>query len=112
MMKNEEKMASICNYSFLKNIPILIFHGRKDVVVPYEHGYTLYKIASSKLNPNEKSCSRFVSLPDAGHNNCESLYFEDMMYEIKKFILDRNEEQLASEGSLVEKPSVVTETSN
>ncbi|KAL9647107.1 hypothetical protein ABK040_004825 [Willaertia magna] len=104
MMKNEDKFQSICHLPFLKNIPILIFHGKKDLVVPFEHGETLFRIISSKFMANEKYLARFINLLEAGHNNCESLYLNEMIDEMDKFIVNRNEENLMIEGSYITKP--------
>jgi len=107
MMKNDEKLTSVSHLKHLKSIPILIFHGKKDYVVPYEHGETLFRIATNRYQVHEKSLARFISLPDAGHNNIESLYLNDMIFEINKFILERDEETLKKEGNYVHKAPIV-----
>ncbi|MDA0901992.1 MAG: alpha/beta fold hydrolase [Proteobacteria bacterium] len=59
--------------------PILVFHGTKDPVVPFENGKMLYdKFTSQK---------RFISIEGAGH-----LYFNDQLLldEIKKFVSEIN----------------------
>lgn len=50
--------------SFLRQIhcPILIFHGTKDLVVPYSHAQKLQAIAPEQIT--------LITLPGASHKNC------------------------------------------
>lgn len=48
--------------------PVLIFHGRRDTIIPFEQGAELFAAASTK-NPGQKSDNRFVALETADHND-------------------------------------------
>lgn len=54
MFENERKLARV-------TCPVLVMHGRRDEVIPFSHGETLYAIA------NEPKRSLWV--PDAAHND-------------------------------------------
>jgi len=57
--------------------PVLIVHGRKDRVIPFEHGKFLYDVANAPKH--------FVDYPDATHSN---LWPSGLWSEVLKF-LDR-----------------------
>ena len=61
------------------NIPISIFHGTEDYVVPYKSGKKLKELSAKNIN--------FVTIEGGGHNNLSD--FELYHLEIKK-ILDPN----------------------
>lgn len=63
------------------NVPIIIFHGTNDKVVPYSHGKDL----SKKLTSYEKKIE-FITIEGAGHNNIECSYFNILEHHIKTFI--------------------------
>lgn len=50
-------------YEYLQtvNVPVTIFHGTKDVVIPYKH--------SSRLKPLMKKGDEFITIDGGGHNN-------------------------------------------
>lgn len=43
------------------SVPILIIHGARDEVIPFDHGQRLFEAAKGKKD--------FLSIPDAGHND-------------------------------------------
>lgn len=51
--------------------PVMIVHGKKDMVVPFEHGVQLYQAC--------KSGFRFLPLEDAGHNDIELKHAETLL---------------------------------
>ncbi len=54
------------SYEDIKKIksPIVIIHGLKDEIIPYSNAQRLHKLAQQ---------SRLITLPDANHNNIESV---------------------------------------
>jgi fermentation-respiration switch protein FrsA (DUF1100 family) len=67
------------NLRRIKNIktPLLIIHGRRDSVIPFHHGKTLFESANQP--------KYFVEIPDAGHNDLEMKAGERFWQEIDKF---------------------------
>ncbi|GMT25267.1 hypothetical protein PFISCL1PPCAC_16564, partial [Pristionchus fissidentatus] len=45
-------------------VPVLVCHGLDDIVVPIEHGKSVYETAPVKVPP--------LWIPDIGHNNLEN----------------------------------------
>ncbi|KAH3745022.1 alpha/beta hydrolase [Pelomyxa schiedti] len=72
-----------CNLSKMNKIsvPSFIIHGKKDEVVPFEHGCMLFNKLSDKARFN------FLQLDNAGHNDIEMRYEEDLIAELKKFFI-------------------------
>ena len=71
------------NYSRIEkvNCPVLIFHGRKDEVVPFDHGKELF----SRVRPQFQR--EFVDLPDADHHNIiERLSLYTYIKKLNEFI--------------------------
>jgi hypothetical protein len=52
--ENEKKIAHV-------NTPLLVIHGRKDTLVPYDHSVALYSLAQYP--------KKLLTLDDTGHNN-------------------------------------------
>ena len=69
--KNVDKLSS-------KEIPVLMFHGKKDEIIPYRNAKLLYKKA---LGPK-----RLVTIADAGHNNLFYHLGDQFWSEIAKFL--------------------------
>ena len=59
-------------------VPILIMHGDKDKLVPFEHGKRLYDIANE---PKE-----FYTIPGAGHNDTHIVGGDEYYGVIKRFV--------------------------
>lgn len=59
-------------------VPILIMHGDKDKLVPFEHGKRLYDMANE---PKE-----FYTIPGAGHNDTHIVGGEEYFEVIKNFV--------------------------
>lgn len=72
MFRNEDRIADV-------ECPVLILHGRKDTVVPFIHGETLF----SKVQPHLQY--KFVDLPEAGHHD---IIDHMSLYEYLKTIYD------------------------
>ncbi len=64
------------HYMALCDVPISIFHGEKDRLIPFQHGETLYKIAA-------KNCTLYT-LKNQGHNNIH--YNKDYIRIIKSIL--------------------------
>lgn len=56
--------------------PTLIIHGKKDEIVPFSHGTTLYDLAANPVAP--------LWVNGAGHNDIE--YFPEYYIRLKKFL--------------------------
>lgn len=59
-------------------IPTLIFHGKKDEVIPFSHGETLFRQAGA-------SRKRFVPIPGAMHNDLPETAGEGYWRELEQF---------------------------
>lgn len=59
-------------------LPTLIFHGRKDEVIPFSHGETLFRMAGA-------SRKRFVPVAGAMHNDLPETAGEEYWRELKLF---------------------------
>jgi len=59
-------------------VPILVMHGDKDDLVPFEHGRELYEAANE---PKE-----FYTIPGAGHNDTHIVGGDEYFEVIKKFV--------------------------
>ena len=68
------------NYSKIGKItaPVLLMHGKKDTVIPFEH--------SQKLAGKTKHLKKLILFDRAGHNDVETLYFERLIEELVIFI--------------------------
>jgi fermentation-respiration switch protein FrsA (DUF1100 family) len=79
----------------IKNLraPLLILHGKKDKVIPFYHGLTLFETANSPKN--------FICFEKAGHNNIEALYPEKYWDSIKQF-LEKQKSSCSSTGAKIE----------
>jgi predicted peptidase len=75
-------IAPICGWAdtnavcALKNLPIWTFHGKKDLVVPFER--------TEKLVAKLKQCGgnvRFTAYPEAGHDSWTETYENPELYE-------------------------------
>lgn len=69
--KNSDKLSG-------KKIPVLIFHGKKDDIIPYRNARLLYNKA---LGPK-----RLVTVADAGHNDLFNCLGDDFWSEMAKFL--------------------------
>ena len=58
--------------------PLLIIHGKRDQVVPYEMGKTLF---DAYRGPKD-----LVTIPEAGHNDLQEIAGDHYWNEIKKFL--------------------------
>ncbi len=58
--------------------PTLIIHGTADEVVPYEHGRELFEKAGRPW--------KFASLENAGHNNIECDFMDDLLSTLRSFL--------------------------
>ncbi|TAM97873.1 MAG: alpha/beta hydrolase [Chitinophagaceae bacterium] len=67
-------------YRFIRHTfsPIVIFHGRKDRVIPYRQ--------SEKLKPYLKKGDEYITLPDGHHND---LYSQPLYQHVMDSLLDR-----------------------
>jgi len=73
--KNRNKISEIGNY------PVLIIHGKKDSVVPFEHGQELYtKLKAAGANVQK------LWLDKCGHNDIEFLAETTFFEEIRLFV--------------------------
>lgn len=61
IFQNIDKISKI-------NAPILIAHGNRDEVVPYDHGQQL----ATKLQKDQRPLWKFLTIDRAGHNDIES----------------------------------------
>ena len=59
-------------------VPILVMHGDKDALVPFEHGKRLYDMANE---PKE-----FYTIPGAGHNDTHIVGGDEYFDVIKRFV--------------------------
>ena len=59
-------------------VPILVMHGDKDALVPFEHGKKLYDMANE---PKE-----FYTIPGAGHNDTHIVGGDEYFDVIKEFV--------------------------
>jgi len=59
-------------------VPILVMHGDKDALVPFEHGKRLYDMANE---PKE-----FYTIPGAGHNDTHIVGGDEYFDVIKEFV--------------------------
>ncbi len=59
-------------------VPILVMHGDKDALVPFEHGKKLYDMANE---PKE-----FYTIPGAGHNDTHIVGGDEYFDVIKRFV--------------------------
>ena len=59
-------------------VPILVMHGDKDALVPFEHGKRLYDMANE---PKE-----FYTIPGAGHNDTHIVGGDEYFDVIKNFV--------------------------
>ncbi len=59
-------------------VPILVMHGDKDTLVPFEHGKRLYDMANE---PKE-----FYTIPGAGHNDTHIVGGDEYFDVIKNFV--------------------------
>ena len=85
--------------------PIMIVHGRRDVVVPFAHGQRLAQVledidAELEQAPDASTSSssdalasqrsrrlfRFVSFDSAGHNDIEIVFWQDLAMNVGDFI--------------------------
>lgn len=71
--KNIDKLST-------QKIPVLIFHGEKDDVIPYRNGKLLYDKA---LGPKH-----LVTVPSASHNDLFDCLGDDFWSEIKSFLAE------------------------
>lgn len=71
--KNVNRLAS-------KEIPVLIFHGKKDEIIPYRNSKLLYNKA---IGPK-----RLVLLDDASHGDLLDCLGDDFWSEIKSFLAE------------------------
>lgn len=60
------------------NGPTLVIHGKKDQIVPYEHGVQLFERSSYPWS--------MLSLENANHNNTDLLYALDIISKMKNFL--------------------------
>jgi fermentation-respiration switch protein FrsA (DUF1100 family) len=64
--------------------PILILHGQRDTIVPYELGKNLFTAAPAKSENGV--AKKFVSLPDADHNDVLETSGEIVRQTIREFL--------------------------
>jgi len=59
---------SFNSYQWINNVqcPIIIFHGTKDRIIPYQHALKLYELI--KKNPN----NQMITIPRGKHSNLNS----------------------------------------
>lgn len=62
-----------------QNVPTLFVHGRKDTVVPFEHGEKLYELCKC----DKKDC---YWINDGHHNDLDSRYREELFIRLNSFI--------------------------
>ncbi|GMS96275.1 hypothetical protein PENTCL1PPCAC_18450 [Pristionchus entomophagus] len=60
----------------LVTCPVLVCHGKDDIVVPIEHGQAVHDKAPNKVKP--------LWIPDAGHNNLENI--KEVWVRVRDFI--------------------------
>lgn len=67
------------NHNKITNItsPISIIHGKKDEIIPYDH-------AESLCEANKTA--KLVTLDDAGHNNIEELYYNQLVAVLTAYV--------------------------
>ena len=90
MFSNIHRIGSVAQ-------PTLIFHGERDQVVPYAHGVDLWS------KTQKSSQWRFVSLPNAGHNDIEANCYEILLAtlsEFVEFVLNRPPPPLAAASTV------------
>lgn len=59
------------------NVPLLVIHGDRDNVVPFEQGKRLYEAANEP--------KRFLTVPGAGHNDAFLVGGEEYFEELRRF---------------------------
>lgn len=64
--------------------PILIFHGKRDIILPHLFGRTLYETFSSI---GHGLYCKYVEIEKAGHNNIYR--FQEWVVELEQFFLSR-----------------------
>jgi len=69
-----------CNVDKIQNIkcPVLIVHGQKDAVVPFEHGKRLYEMVKTRKD--------YLWIDNAGHNDIEYGWRKSFLQSITKFL--------------------------
>ena len=72
MFDNEAELVK------LEEVPTMFIHGKKDCIIPIEHGEHLYKIC--------KASKEFVEVPDGTHNNIDSGYREELFIHVDRFL--------------------------
>jgi uncharacterized protein len=77
--------------------PILMFHGRRDALVPFALGQTLFNAAPEKSGSGTPKT--FVELPQAGHNDVPFAQPQEFMQALRAFY-----ESLAPELKRGERP--------
>jgi abhydrolase domain-containing protein 17 len=68
--RNDNKIGFI-------HAPVLIIHGRKDEVVPFQHGEALFSMANEP--------KKFVAVDDAGHNDLLFIAGDEYMRQLRQF---------------------------
>lgn len=74
--------------------PILIFHGKRDIILPHLFGRTLYETFSSI---GHGLYCKYVEIEKAGHNNIYR--FQEWVHELEHFFLSRESSISSSSNS-------------
>lgn len=60
------------------NCPIIMFHGKKDKVVPYYHSNELWKLAKNKYKK--------IMIDNADHDNLQEIILKKCSFYLKDFV--------------------------
>lgn len=79
MFKNKDKISLVA-------VPILIFHGTNDQVIPYDHSIQLRDRYMNSLRSGTKNRCTLMSFEGGGHNDLGPKYGKKMWTEVAKLI--------------------------